>query len=251
MISLLRKLLLPLFAALAISAPASDKNPQPGSNLATTRELLELGNLYLQRRDTETAVRYYHQLLPALITSGDNLNLGLVYIKLARIARARHNNNDVFTLGQKSLDYFEKAHEQRRAMDVLNFLGVAYADIGCTDKSLQFQLRALKIAEELKDYLGMSIILVNISGMKGPDHAIEFLNQAMDAIKMVKDDTARGYVFNTMGLYYLGINRYDSALYFFRTALATREHVKEYQGISFTLNNIGEVYFREKRWRRP
>jgi AraC-like DNA-binding protein len=244
MINLLRQLFLPFCAVIVISATAFKENPLP---VTSTHELLKLGNHYLEKKDTETAIRYYHQLLPALITSGDNLNLGLVYIKLARIAKARHKYSDLFTLGQKSLEYYEKANERRRSMDVLNFLGVAYADIGCTDKSLQFQLRALKIAEELEDYLGMSIMLVNISGMKGPDHAIEFLNQAMDAIKNVKDDTAKGYVLNTMGLYFLGINRYDSALYFFKIALATREHVKEYQGISFTLNNIGEVYFREKK----
>lgn len=247
MISPLRSLLLSFVAAIVISAPASAQKTLPGHNPPSTQELLEMGNFYLQKRDTERAIHYYHQLLPPLITSGDNLNLGLVYMKLARIAKARHHHSEVFTLAHKALEYYQKAGAVSRSMEVQKFLGVAYADIGYTDKSLQCQLSALKSAEQLNDYMAMSVILVNISGMKGPKHALEFLNRAMDAIKNVTDDTARGYLFNTMGAYYLGVQQYDSALYFFNIALTIREKVRDYQGVSFTLNNIGEVYFLEKK----
>lgn len=204
---------------------------------------MKLGNFYLHKKDTKTAIKYYHRLIPGLITNRDYSNLGLVYYKLARIAKLRNNYSEAIILGQKSIGIYEMAADKRTMTDALNFLGVLYGDMGFAEKSYQYHLRALNLAEEQKNYQAMAIMLVNLSGIRGPAHASEYLYRALETIRNVKDDTARGYVYNTLGLYFLGTGKYDSALYYFEVSLAIRKAAREYQGISFTLNNMGEVYF--------
>lgn len=235
------------FSSSPATASAPGSAPAISSRETNPAVLLKLANFYLQKKDTRTAIQYYHRLIPGMTTSGDNQNLALIYYKLARIAKSKHKYTEALILAHKSVTFYEKVHDPKTMIDVLNFMGIIYGDLGFPEKSFQYQLRALNIAERIKDYQRMSIMLVNISNIRGPDHAAEFLNRALDAVKNVKNDTTIGYVYNITGLYYLGLNKFDSALYFFNKSLVHRTQVKDYQGISFSLNNVGEVYYRQGR----
>ncbi len=228
-----------LFVLLTSLAPGPYNSPE-GTN---PEILLKLGNFYLQKQDTKTAVQYYHRLIPRLARNSNYASLGDVYYKLARIAKLKNKFSDAILLGEKSIQYFDQAGDRKTIIYALNFLGVLYKDMGFAEKSLQLQLRALKMAEQQHNDLAKAMMLVNLSEISGPENTGSFLYRALATVKKVNNDTARGYVYNTLGMYNLHLDRYDSARYYFDNSLALRRHVKDYQGIAFTLNNIGEVYF--------
>lgn len=56
----------------------------PGRSQPTDTAILQkLGNYYYRKGDREKATYYYHRVIPKLITSGDYVNLGKIYIRLA------------------------------------------------------------------------------------------------------------------------------------------------------------------------
>jgi AraC-like DNA-binding protein len=224
-------------------------NPEESIPDTDTARMLKLGNTFYRQGEMEKATQYYHRALPKLITEKDYNNLWKTYTRLAYIAKNKHRITEAISLANQGINACTQAGNKKGLINLHNFLGVLYNDIGIADQALDHHITALKLTETTGDSLALAIMLVNISGIEGPEQKSEYLYKAIRVMHNVKDDTARGYVFNTMGMYYLENRNIDSARHYFDKALTCREKVKDYQGISFTLNNIGEIYFLEGNFR--
>ena len=186
-------------------------------------------------------------------TKGDeDLSMSFALLKL-RLDMAK--GYDLVQLEERiskiALDAHEKKFEMLEA-DALRVLGEYWAYKKKLGQAFEYELAAYKIYSKYtpeeypqKQYylylLGMHYVQYGDN-----DNAFRVLMQAKAA--KGRDIRYLNLINNALGLYYRGINKYDSAIFLFRQIYddAVANHNKQWVGIA--AGNIGICYFYEKRY---
>ncbi|MBI2966946.1 MAG: tetratricopeptide repeat protein [Bacteroidetes bacterium] len=225
------------FKALGIWRQNMEKNPQSSTDMESLASTLcNIGNVYLVQADYPKALKYYYQALNIDEKRDDKFgiasdfgNIGIIYKKqndytraMEYYSKALKMNEDVgdkngmaIQLGNIGIVYTDKAGYSKNHGDMedanLNF-----------GKALEFQLKALKIDEEINDKTGMAIDLDNIGVIyvklaeAGPAEQIH-TGSVTDSLLRI----ALGYYFKSLKM---------------------KEEIGDQYSIANTLGNIGSLY---------
>jgi signal transduction histidine kinase len=114
------------------------------------------------------------------------------------------------------------------------------------DKAIVYGEKAIKMAEELKDFYLLSDAYNSISNayyMKGRyDMSISINKSALEIRKELNDSLGMASSYSKLGMGYFEINEYEKSLENHLEALKIWEHFNHAMGIGYTLNNMGSVY---------
>ena len=128
----------------------------------------------------------------------------------------------------------------------LCILGLAYADLGETQRAIQFFEQALLIDRELGDRRGEGANLGNLgnayTGLGETQRSIHFYEQALVIAREIRDRRDEGNALGGLGNAYWSIGENQRALQFYEQALLIDREIGDRRGEGTTLNNLGLAY---------
>ncbi len=156
--------------------------------------------------------------------------------------------NERIVFAEQAVDLSEKFHNQRSKAEAFNHLGVAYNNMGDSQKSMDYFLMALKIMEQINDHSGIANSYVNLGQanfyLDNFDKALEYFQKAL----MVRNELGDKYDVS-QSLILIGnvkgkTAKYDEALDFYFKALAIKKEIDDKNGVSQIYSNLGNIYFK-------
>jgi tetratricopeptide (TPR) repeat protein len=118
--------------------------------------------------------------------------------------------------------------------------------------SLDFYLKALNTAENLKDFPRQSACLNNIGSvyqLQGNySQAIEYFNKSLTIEEKLNQPLQKSIRFYNIGECYKDVDSLDLALTYFNNSLLIEQKAKSNEGIVYAYLGIADVYIRIKRF---
>jgi tetratricopeptide (TPR) repeat protein len=139
----------------------------------------------------------------------------------------------------------EKAQDKTRVVMTLGNIGYILANKSNTyDKALEYLLRALPLARELKDDYIIGAVTVNIGEVymnkNMDDSALFYFDQSLTAVGITADVC---YTLNDIGKLYEKKQNYDSALAYHNRALKIATNLGVQEDITGSLLGIAQTYY--------
>lgn len=224
------------------------------TNLNYTRGIAEItyykALIYAEKGDYINAVsgyakskELYKQLNDPLGVAKVNNSIGLIEIKRGNYA--------------KGLQYSLAAIKELEKQNLLKDLSLAYSNlanayykVNAVEKSIEFNLKASVIQEQLKDTKGLiqsNIQLAELYSHKNENRkAIEFYEKVLSGPN-ASIDSLRGSIFPRLGSEYLKFNDFNKASQYLLEGLEINRKTNNKSGILLSLNSLGELNLQTNR----
>lgn len=132
--------------------------------------------------------------------------------------------------------------------NALNNIAYLAEQQGDNKKALEYNLKSLKINEEIDSKAGIASSLNNIGAVYDNQgdilKALEYYQKSIDIRKELKDEKSLAYAFNNIGTVYDNLGDIPKALSHYLKSLSLSEKINDPLGIAGSLNNIAEIYSR-------
>lgn len=183
-----------------------------------------------------SALRYYRKLGDEKGATGTLINIGLVKSFQAQMDSA--------------LLYYDSALTNARSMGLSSYESYVLHNISSIHLrqnhyrlALDYLLQSLSLKEELEDVQGQIGSLYNLGlvyyNLKLPQKAIDHYNTILTKYKDELDKMTEGDTYHNMGMIYQNaLAMTDSALLYYKKALAIREQLGYREGIAETVSNL-------------
>ncbi|TXE16165.1 sensor histidine kinase [Psychroserpens burtonensis] len=182
--------------------------------------------------------RYYSQLGDTLGIAKVNNSIGLIEIKRGNYGIGLQNS-------LSAIQTFETRNLKDELSSAYNNLADAYYNTNQIDKSLEFNIKALKVREQLKDSTGIKTSIRNIATLyserKEHRKAIEYYEKVLTLLNPKKDQTLRGEILPRIGAEYLRFKDYDKAAKYLVEGLKFNRKINSNDGVLRALNAVGDL----------
>lgn len=155
--------------------------------------------------------------------------------------------NERIAFAEQAVDLARKYHDDKSKAESYNHLGIAYNNLGDSQKSIEFFLDALQIVEQINDKNGIAISYRNLGQanfyLDNFDKALGYFQKAIKLQEELGQVTDISQVSILVGNVKAKTAKYDEALDYYFKALAIKEKINDKNGISQIYNNLGNIYF--------
>ncbi|MBP7808881.1 MAG: tetratricopeptide repeat protein [Bacteroidia bacterium] len=132
--------------------------------------------------------------------------------------------------------------------NALNNIAYLAEQQGDNKKALEYNLKSLKINEEIDSKSGIANSLNNIGAVYDNQgdiiKALEYYQKSIEIRKELNDQRSLAYAFNNIGTVYDNLGDAPKALSHYLKSLNISEKINDHLGIAGSLNNIAEIYSR-------
>lgn len=234
-----------------------------GDKKVVAASLNNIGLIYKDQGDVTKALEYYNRSLTIQKEIG---NMHGLSNSLNNIAQVYYNQGDIAT----SLEYFgrslkikEETGDKQGIALSLNNIGSIYSNQGETAKALDYYSRSLKIREETGDKPGIAESLNSIGVIYKEQgdlpKALEYFGRSLKLREETGNKKGVAQCYSNIGLAYStqgtaaskGKTRdelFSKALDYYNRALKIREELGDKQGVAFSLNFIGHIYYKQNNY---
>lgn len=158
----------------------------------------------------------------------------------------RIDNNLALKYAKQALKLGAIAGFKRGECRALNYVGIAYTNIGDYLQAENYLQQAYDLAIDLEDEDNQLKIL-NSQGIvqrkKGNyPQAIDYMLKSLRLIEKTGDDKTIGIVNMNIGNVYFNLKEFDSAKAYYQRAIPLYEKLNFSRGLEFIYNNLGDVY---------
>ena len=211
-----------LYQSLAIREKKADQN-----KVATT--LNSIGNINYALNNVSNALDYYNRSL-ALTRKANNTKMeASILINLGSLYATGGRWDTAFILLNQSVGLLEKLNDSVGLGSALNNLALIHRENGDYVKSLQYDLKALKINKKLgrlweisyiSNTLGETYLLMKNYGM-----AFNYFNVALQAAEKLGTQDVLLFSYRSMTKYYSAVGDYERFTEFFKKYDATKDGI--------------------------
>jgi len=163
-----------------------------------------------------------------------------------------NNTSSVLEDANKLLTESLKSKPNFYRINAYTLLGIVNKDRGFYVTSLDYYLKALNTAENLKDFPRQSACLNNIGSvyqLQGNySQAIEYFNKSLTIEEKLNQPLQKSIRFYNIGECYNDVDSLDLALTYFNNSLLIEQKAKSNEGIVYAYLGIADVYIRIKRF---
>jgi tetratricopeptide (TPR) repeat protein len=128
----------------------------------------------------------------------------------------------------------------------LGNLGMAYDDLGETQKAFEFYEHRLKIAWEIGDRRGEGNVLGNMgnayANLGEIQKAIKFFEHRLEVAREIGDQQGEGNALNNLGVAYANLGETQKAIELYKRSLAIFREIGDRRGEGNALGNMGNAY---------
>ncbi len=157
--------------------------------------------------------------------------------------------------------HYEQALEQMQGTALEDWAKHVYINLpficqntGDYKKALQYQLEAIKYAEEIKDTAMMAHYMTEVGyshdRMRAFDEAIKWHRKSLKLLKQLGDDGYYYYVLSRVGMAFDDMANYDSAFHYNFKALRYFEQNSDSSEVADISSNIGNTYYKQQNWEK-
>ena len=172
--------------------------------------------------------------------------LGMVYPEVgADILHLRQHPRERIRWLEIALGAARRLKDRTNEAAALSNLGLAYAALGNTIRTVQFYEQALHIVRELGDRKGEGIVLGNLGNvylLDEPQRAIQFYEQQLTVVREVGDRRSERNALGNLGVAYNTRGEIQRAVKFYEQALHIDREIGDRRGEGIDLSNLGTVY---------
>lgn len=147
---------------------------------------------------------------------------------------------------QEELIKHEKSNNKNKVAECLSSISQIYFDQGNYLEALDYNLKVLKLAEELKNETLLKSSYTNIGSIfltqKDFVKATDYYSKALAINQKTEDKNDIAKAFNSLGNVYAAQSKHKEAKEFYQKALDLHKELKAQPGIAACLSNIGNVY---------
>lgn len=182
--------------------------------------------------------KYYSQLGDTLGIAKVNNSIGLIEIKRGNYSVGLQNS-------LSAIHTFETKDLKNELSSAYNNLAEAYYNTNQIDKSLEFNIKALAVREQIKDSIGIKTSMRNIANLysdrKEHRKAIEYYEKVLALLNTDTDQTFRGEILPRIGDEYLRFKDYRKSTDYLFEGLKFNRKINNENGVLRALNSIGEL----------
>jgi len=154
--------------------------------------------------------------------------------------------NERITFAEQAINLAEKFHDNKSKAESYNHLGVAYNNMGDSQKSMDYFLKALDIMEQINDKNGIANSYINLGQanfyLDNFDKALEYFQKALKIREEIGDKMDVSQSLILIGNVKGKTAKYNEALDCYFKALAIKKEIDDKNGISQIYNNLGIIY---------
>jgi tetratricopeptide (TPR) repeat protein len=155
-----------------------------------------------------------------------------------------HNAN---LITERNVSIAEALGAKKEIAQAYHLMGIVQDDYGNSERSLEYNGKAMAIREEIGDIVGLSRTLNNtglVYRMKSEyDKALEFFERSLEITEKMGDKLSVSGVLNNIGLVLINKGALDRALECHRQSLRIKEKIGHKAGYANSLYNLGTVYY--------
>jgi tetratricopeptide (TPR) repeat protein len=137
------------------------------------------------------------------------------------------------------------AGDPKLEVEALNYIGVAYRQVGNLTEAETYLSRALELYRQLEDREGEALVLGNMAGIhfagKAPDIALEYYEGAFEVFQELRNKVGQALSLMGMGISLVKLHRLEEAGSRLQQALDLHKNIGDRFGESQALNNLGIV----------
>ena len=205
--------------------------------------------IYAQNDDYYNAIDQYTKARAYYQSINDALGVAQVNNSIGLIEISRGNYLTGLKLSSSAIKVLEDHHRLNDLSTAYNNLAEAYYNTNRIDNALEFNFKALRVREQLKDSTGIKASTKHIAELysKRREHrkAIEFYKNLLALLNPEKDQSLKGEVLPKIGAEYLQLNDYERATEYLIEGLKFNRSIKNNDGISSALNTMGQLYLKQ------
>lgn len=205
-----------------------------------------IGNVYLDKRDYNTALEFYFKCLDVRTEINDLKAISKVCNDIAYIYRIENNYT-------KALEYYKKGLEKSESIDdkketTLFYIRIAgvFQDMGRYKESIEHYLKALDYEKEIHDNTILTIIYNGIGNtyieISSYDEALKYFLNALEIFKSMDNQDGISMIYNNLGIVYSALKENDKALEYYQKSLQIDIETDYKDGQATAYNNLGTVY---------
>ena len=201
--------------------------------------------IYAQNNDYYNAIDGYNRSRKYYSQLGDTLGIAKVNNSIGLIEIKRGNYNIGLQNSLSAIHIFETKNLKNELSSAYNNLAEAYYNTNQIDKSLEFNIKALSVREQLQDSIGIKLSTRNIATLyserKEHRKAIEFYEKVLKLLNPNTDQTLKGEILPRIGAEYLRFKDYKKATDYLFEGLKFNRKINNKDGVLRALNAIGEL----------
>ncbi|WP_298760153.1 tetratricopeptide repeat-containing sensor histidine kinase [uncultured Psychroserpens sp.] len=209
--------------------------------------------IYAQRDDYYNAIDGYNRSKRYYIQLGDTLGIAKVNNSIGLIEIKRGNYTVGLENSLSAIQTFESRNLRNELSSAYNNLAEAYYNTKQVDKSLEFNIKALNVREQLRDSIGIKTSTRNIallySERKEHRKAIEYYEKVLKLLNPITDKKLKGEILPRIGAEYLQFKDYDKAAEYLIEGLKFNRKNNNEDGILRALNAVGELNIEQNNYR--
>lgn len=220
---------------------------KPQSDSQRVNLLNQLARSYVNDKpDTSIIIAYTAKKLAREIGFNRGLALANKNVGMGHYLKGQYL--EALSAWDEALGVFTLMDDKRGIANMLSNQAAIYFNQGDDAKSLELDLKSLKISEEINDSLRIVTSLNNIGTLylnKQATYkkALEYFLKAYQLSKAIQDQYLIGTATVNLGATYYNLNDDNKALYFLQEALVAFDGTPDLPG---ALNQMGKIYIRKK-----
>ncbi|MBN8697249.1 MAG: tetratricopeptide repeat protein [Bacteroidetes bacterium] len=218
-------------------------------NTSSETEKIDILNALSQKyvdKIPDKAIAYAKQARTISENQKADIKIGNSCLNIARGYYSKSDNTNALAFLNLAQNYFLKQNDKTGLAEVFNVIGNIQTDISNSNAALDYNLKALKIREELNDSMAIASSLINLGkvyyNLKDYKKANEYYTQSLIIREKINDEAGIAACYNNIANVYGDQGENQKALDFFQKSLSLKEKLGNKKGIAYTLNNIGSIY---------
>ncbi len=209
-------------------------------------DILNALSLKYTDRDPDKAIAYGKQARTAAESNKSTLSIGQSCLNIAKGYYAKSDNTNALAYLNLAQSEFSKTNFKEGLGEVYNVIGNIQTDLSNSEAALNYNLKALKIREELNDSFAMASSLINIGkvyyNLQQYAKANDYYIQSLKIRELIKDQAGIAACYNNIANVFGDQGENEKALEYFKKSLEIKEKLGNKKGIAYTLNNLGSIY---------
>jgi serine phosphatase RsbU (regulator of sigma subunit) len=213
-----------------------------------TKKIEILNALSLKYTDSspDKAIAYGKQARTAAENNKLSIKIGESCLNIAKGYYSKSDNTNALAYLNLAQSEFTKENYQKGLSEVYNVIGNIQTDLSNSEAALNYNLKALKIREELNDSFAMASSLINIGkvyyNLQEYSKANDYYKQSLTIREKIKDQAGIAACYNNIANVFGDQGENDKALEYLKKSLEIKEKLGNKKGIAYTLNNLGSIY---------
>ncbi|MBL7883619.1 MAG: tetratricopeptide repeat protein [Bacteroidia bacterium] len=216
------------------------------SSEAKKIEILNALSLKYSDTNPDKAVAYGKQARTIAQNNKSAIEIGYSCLNIAKGYYAKSDNTNALAYLNLAQVEFIKIDSKSGLAEVYNVIGNIQTDLSNSESALDYNLKALKLREELNDSFAMASSLINIGkiyyNLKAYPKAHDYYQQSLLIREKINDQAGIAACYNNIANFYGDQGDNLKALEYLKKSLEIKEKLGNKKGVAYTLNNLGSIY---------